>query len=162
MTNCVKNIFMYLFPICVPFFREMSIQIHLIIWLSVLLFSSWMNSSYILDIFCLLSYMWPTNIMSNQWLIFFKLMVLCYSAFHHCEKIHLKEEIFVLVHGYEGFSPWSFPSLVLGPVVRQNIMVRSMRGAKPWQPRSRERGRERDQGKNYPLRTCPQWPTLFS
>jgi hypothetical protein len=35
------------------------------------------------------------------------------------------EERFILTHSLRGFDPWSFSSIALGPVVRQNITVRS-------------------------------------
>jgi hypothetical protein len=35
-----------------------------------------------------------------------------------------------LVHGIGGFSPWLVGSAVLGPVVRQNIMVETLGSAK--------------------------------
>jgi hypothetical protein len=51
-------------------------------------------------------------------------------AFHHCdrraEKTNLKEERFILAHGFGGFSPWLLDSIVSGPSVRQNIMARSV------------------------------------
>jgi hypothetical protein len=35
----------------------------------------------------------------------------------------IEKEGFILVHGFRGYSPWSTGSIVLGAVVRQNIMV---------------------------------------
>jgi hypothetical protein len=53
----------------------------------------------------------------------------CQSAFWYCNKIpetmNLKEENFILAHG---FSPWSFGSAVSGPVVRHSIMEECILG----------------------------------
>jgi hypothetical protein len=40
-------------------------------------------------------------------------------------KINLKEEQFILVHDFRGFSPWSLGHIAFGSVERQNIMVGS-------------------------------------
>jgi hypothetical protein len=50
---------------------------------------------------------------------------LCQSAFHHYdkipEKINLKEEKFIIAHGFKDFSPWLgfLDPVTFGPPVRQ-------------------------------------------
>jgi hypothetical protein len=48
---------------------------------------------------------------------------LCKSIFHHCDKIseinNLREDRFILAHGFRGFSPWLAGSIALRPVARQ-------------------------------------------
>jgi hypothetical protein len=41
-------------------------------------------------------------------------------------KSTLKEERFVLAHGFSGFNPWSAGFIAFGPVARQNTMAGSM------------------------------------
>lgn len=39
------------------------------------------------------------------------------------EKNNLKEERFILVHGFRGFGPWPLGLIVSGSVMRQVIMM---------------------------------------
>jgi hypothetical protein len=62
----------------------------------------------------------------------------------YLRKINLKEERFILVHGFRGFSVWSVDPIVSRPLTRQNIVDRTYGGANrltSWWPGSRKESR---------------------
>jgi hypothetical protein len=81
--------------------------------------------------------------------------VLALQYYNKCWRQSIyKEERFVLVHSFGGFSAWLIFSIDFGPVVRQNIIVeqRCLSHVQRW-----KRGRGRGRILISPSKLCPQW-----
>jgi hypothetical protein len=74
-----------------------------------------------------------------------------------------KEEGFTLAHSVRGFRPWSIVSTASGPVVRQNIVVRTTgwRKAAHFMAAKEERDRGGAKVPVSPLGSCPSDLTSY-